>query len=356
MIKLLSVFLFFQAAVSYGVSEQDFSAIYKLLKQPQNFYSFGSFAGVNNTKVSYVKFGSEAGQKGCLVISPGRTEAGIKYLELAYDLAQLGYSPIYAIDHRGQGFSDRLLADDPQKGHVESFDDYTSDFSVFLHDIVQADRNCAGKNLQLIAHSMGGAIAVKFLESVGENNPFQKVVLTSPMLKIALPAGKTEDSVLWESWMACHLPFGPRCNDYAPGAGGAYDPSASFEKNTVTNSFTRFQFSRDLNNIWEKIRVGAPTIRWVREAVWTDLKIRESDNFSRLRMPILLLTAENELIVDPSLNEEFCSQAADCTLEKFAASKHEILMEKDEIRNPALKSIVEFLGTTDNKRSNQRRR
>ena len=66
-----------------------------------------------------------AEEVGAIVISNGRTESMAGYPELIWDLHQQGYS-VYILDHRGQGFSTRLLPD-PQKSYVEKFEDYVDD-------------------------------------------------------------------------------------------------------------------------------------------------------------------------------------------------------------------------------------
>lgn len=50
-----------------------------------------------------------------ILLVSGRMESYIKYQELAYELFQQGYS-VYLYDHRGQGFSGRMLSD-PHKGY-----------------------------------------------------------------------------------------------------------------------------------------------------------------------------------------------------------------------------------------------
>ncbi|WP_438876507.1 alpha/beta fold hydrolase, partial [Bacillus cereus group sp. Bce039] len=65
-----------------------------------------------------------------IIIVNGRIESACKYQELFYDLFHQGYD-IYSFDHRGQGLSERLIAD-PQMGYVEQFDDYVRDMDELI--------------------------------------------------------------------------------------------------------------------------------------------------------------------------------------------------------------------------------
>ncbi|WP_215728578.1 lysophospholipase, partial [Clostridioides difficile] len=87
----------------------------------------------------------------------------------------------------------------------------------------------------LLSHSMGGAIVAAHLEAAGENTPFRKAAFSSPMMKIRYPQGKTEDSVIAETWFACNTPFGPKCDDFAPGK-GPYNGGGTFAGNPYTHS------------------------------------------------------------------------------------------------------------------------
>ncbi len=88
----------------------------------------GEFSGVDGVPIRYVALRNPVGHKAILVVN-GRLESYIKYQELAYELFQQGYS-VYLYDHRGQGFSGRMLSD-PQKGYVQRFADYVTDLKSF---------------------------------------------------------------------------------------------------------------------------------------------------------------------------------------------------------------------------------
>lgn len=110
----------------------------------------GNFRADDGINISYMAFEVE-NEKGAIVISSGRTESYIKYQELVYELTRQGYS-VYLHDHRGQGYSDRLLKDDLHKGHVDEFNDYVNDLDTFVRKVVLLKSH---KKMFLLAHSMG---------------------------------------------------------------------------------------------------------------------------------------------------------------------------------------------------------
>src|SRR4051812_44355355 len=96
------------------ISENDLREIYRLKIVPfwQQEGRLGSFLSSlgNAATIQYMAF-TQSVPSTAIVISTGRTESFIKYKELIWDLWQLGYS-VFIHDHRGQGLSSRLLADE----------------------------------------------------------------------------------------------------------------------------------------------------------------------------------------------------------------------------------------------------
>ncbi|MBK5074267.1 lysophospholipase L2 [Budviciaceae bacterium CWB-B4] len=292
-----------------------------------------SFNGADGVPIKYVKFTAEENQRAIVVVT-GRTEGYIKYQELAYDLFRCGYD-VWILDHRGQGFSGRLL-DDGQRGHVEKFDDYVDDFEFFWRTIFEAENH---KPAFLLAHSMGGAIAALFLAR--HPNSVRAAALCSPMLGIALPmpswlAKKITD--LTERWQGAR-------EYYAMGT-GRWLPMP-YAVNLLTHSKDRYRlFSRHYADRPE-LRIGGPTYRWVRESMMAGERAIELA--PEITTPLIILQASQERLVDNDAHVAFCQALADAghpceggSPRVIEGARHEILFEHDELRTEALMDILGF--------------
>jgi alpha-beta hydrolase superfamily lysophospholipase len=60
-------------------------------------------------------------------------------------------------------------------------------------------------------------------------------------------------------------------------------------------------------------------------------------------VPVLLFQAGADQLVMPDGQDAFCAGAPNCRLEYFPDAGHEILMERDDIRNRALDLVRGFL-------------
>jgi len=288
----------------------------------------GIFQGKDDVAISYVKL-EVPDEKGALVISSGRTESHIKYAEFIYDLRDAGFS-IYILDHRGQGFSGRML-DDPQKGYIGSFEDYVADLKTFVDTVVNA-RGHATRFI--LAHSMGGTIAVMYVAKYPDD--FDGLILSAPMLQInTSPLPETVAALLTKVLIA--LGMG---DSYIPG-GNKYDPDEPFEDNEVTHSQVRYAMNKKFISLNSQIALGSPTNRWLREGLKAARQATESTD--RIELPVLLLQAEMDSVVKPDAQDEFCRKAKGCTKVTQSGARHEILMERDEVRDKALDHILDFL-------------
>ena len=103
----------------------------------------------------------------------------LKWSEPAYDFYRQGYD-VLLFDHRGQGYSQRLL-DDKEKGHIDEFRFYVDDMAQIIEKITALFDYSAQ---HLIAHSMGGLIATYYLANCDHH--INKAVLTSPFYGVPL--------------------------------------------------------------------------------------------------------------------------------------------------------------------------
>jgi lysophospholipase len=264
-----------------------------------------------------------------IVISPGRQEPMKKYFELVHDIPEANF---YLIDHLGQGESERLL-EDRQKGHINDFNDYVKDFTFWMDHYVSPLTK--GEELYLIAHSMGAAIATRFMDI--HPDTFDKVALSSPMYDIYT---KPYPGVFARA-LAKLLVRAGRGEHYAPGK-GPYKPDEDVVgKNDVSHSEARIEMNKYLF-VEEDLGIGGPTVNWVNESFRGTKGIQKVGE--KLSMPIIVFQAELDAIVKPKKQLSFCMSAKHCELISMKGAFHEILQEKDVIRDLAIQLIKRHFG------------
>ncbi len=317
-------------AAAFGISEADFQQEYHALVEPFfDTFKEGSFSGAGGIRISYAARVLD-NETGALVILHGKSESYIKYAELAYDLRKLGLS-LYLMDHRGMGFSERIVSDDPQRVHVDRFGDYVADVKQFVDSVVNSVPH---QRVALIAHSLGGAVAARYLERYPDD--FDAAVLSSPMLQINTDPFP-EAAALFIASLAVAAGSG---KEYAIGQGPRPEPC--FDNNTVTHSRPRWSvWEESLLPAYPEIACGGASYRWVQASLCASRAARLQAY--AVRIPVLLFQAGEDVIVKPEGQDLFCAAAQDCTAVYFDGARHEILMEKDSIRDRALAEIMAFL-------------
>jgi len=342
--------------------------------QERTFYKLGYFetqTGLGSKsiqdgkklKIYYVKYGHQKGRRGSVVIVTGRTESSLKYVEVAYDLIQKGFSPVYAIDHRGQGFSSNVSAKklpDDQIGHVEKFNHYVLDFTQFVNQIVLADPQIDQTNLFLLSNSLGSAIAIRYFQQ-HPTNPFKKAALSGSMIKI-----KTNDPLaLIKTVAICSVTdvvtISPKynCYGYTPGesptqmktkevlpngevifAREFHGDDKTYPRN-LTSSWARFRLNDYVFYTWPATLVGGPSIKWMEQALTVESLVRSRSLLQKVHTPIFLLIADRDFRAENAPQNKVCRDLQNCVLKHYD-SYHEILMETDSIRTPAMEDIFHF--------------
>ena len=116
--------------------------------------------------------------RGTVAIFGGRAEFIEKYFETIEQLLDRGLC-VAALDWRGQGGSERQLKN-PRKGHIDDFSLFERDLNAFVTEVLGP--SCPQPWFGL-AHSMGAAILLMIAHA--GRCPFERLVLTSPMIALA---------------------------------------------------------------------------------------------------------------------------------------------------------------------------
>jgi alpha-beta hydrolase superfamily lysophospholipase len=115
--------------------------------------------------------------RAAIFLSHGLGEHAGRYAGLARDFTARGIS-LYVLDHRGHGRSGGPRA------FVRRFGEYVADFEEFRRRVV---RDAPGLPLFLYGHSLGGLIALRWLQAHAEV-PLAGAVLSAPLLAVKVQA------------------------------------------------------------------------------------------------------------------------------------------------------------------------
>lgn len=289
-----------------------------------------SFTGTGGGTIRYAIQGSKS-SRGTLVIISGRAEFLEKYIEMCRDLQDCGYR-ICLFDHDGQGGSGRQLKDS-QKGHIDDFRHYVDDLH-FLLTTVEVMENSSPT--VILAHSMGGTIATLF--SAQYPLLVDGLVLVSPMLQIN--TGVFLPPLLAEVIAIISCCLGNK-EKYVFG-GARFNPNLPFLNNQLTSDPDRFKRNLQFIQHNEKLALGSPTFGWLRQAY---CGMRQARSLApELRCPILLFQGAEDRVVGLKEMDSFCDGAKNCELIRYQDGRHELLMERDHIRDPLILGIKKFLG------------
>jgi lysophospholipase len=253
------------------------------------------------------------GEKGTVLLFPGRTEYIEKYGRAAAEFGARGYACV-AIDWRGQGLADRPKPD-PLVGHVDDFLNYQKDLSAVL---AKLDELQHPGPFYLVAHSMGGAIGLRALM---RGLDVKAAVFSAPMWGIRLAPGLAPVARM-VSRTARAFGQGHR---YAPGTNAAsYVKTFPFLGNVLTRDPETYAWMQHQLAEHPNLALGGPGLHWLDEAM------RECTALAQMPspdLPCLCFLGAEEKVVDPLPIHARMAIWPKGRLEIVPNAEHEIMME-----------------------------
>jgi lysophospholipase len=295
-----------------------------LLDIPANPVPAGAVTGYLETadkvRIRYARWAPLAARRGTVCLLTGRTDMIEKYFEVIAELRERGFA-VAVLDWRGQGGSQRLLAD-PRKGYVRRFDDYQLDLEVLMREVVLPD--CPPPMFAL-AHSMGGAVLIEAIRQ--GRRWFDRIVVTSPMITFTgLSAARFARTLVTAgAWLGLG-------GAYIPGGGPTAMASRPFLANLLTADPIRYERAAAIVQADAGLGLGSPTIGWTHAAYRVIDAFADPIYPSALRQPMLLVAAGDDRIVSSPAIERFAFRLRAGAHLVINGSRHEILMERDVIR------------------------
>lgn len=293
-------------------------------------WEWGTFESRDGARLRFGSAQPLLPPKATIVLVGGYTEFAEKYFETFNDLLARGYT-VASLDWRGQGGSQRYLPN-PQMAHSIGFEHDQADLEQFLRDHIR-------QPVYLIAHSMGGNIALRLLHD--HPGLVKAAIFSAPAFRIGARAGMPA----WQARALSGLMVtGGLGESYALNQHDWVDDASR----NAANSPVSHDQARDQNTLrWFRerpgLRLGGGTYRWAYEFYSSCATVMDPAYQAAVRTPILIGSAGQDTFVDPAAHDEACPRLPNCRLLKYPNARHELLHEVDAVRLPWLDEVDKFI-------------
>lgn len=258
--------------------------------------------------------------KGTVVLVCGRGDFIERWFETIADFVRRGFA-VATFDFRGQGGSERAYEDRYRDG-LKTFSEYDDDFTSFMMQVVLPD---CPPPFYAIGHSTGGLV---LLRALTKRTWFERAVLSAPLIGV--------DTGFWPlSVVRLLCAVAPKVGMgrlFLPGQSKRPIAPQNFPGNNLTSDQRRFHQATTTLAQQPDLGVGGPTFSWLNAALHA---LRQMNAFGKsmvFRSPILIVAAGRDRIVDNEATRRFCAAATGVSLAVIPEARHEILFERDSIR------------------------
>ncbi len=285
----------------------------------------------DGVRLRAVRWAPPSGGRGTVTVLGGRGEFVEKYFEVVADLLSRGFA-VASMDWRGQGGSERPLRN-PRKGHVDDFSHFGRDIDALVASVLEP--HCPSPWFGL-CHSMG--VAILLMVDEGGGCPFERLVLTSPMIALKGVDHRGPARFLLEALDAVGMGAA-----FIPGEGSGNSWSAPFEGNVFTTDPVRFARIAKLVEAAPQLCLGGPTVGWA-HAAFRLMKRFDEPNFSRrILTPTLFIASGADRVTDVAAAESFAARMRVGRIIVIEGAEHEILIERDVFRRQFWAAFDKFV-------------
>lgn len=302
-------------------------------------WQWGSFKNGNGRTIRYgYVMPAGAPPVAVAVGLQGLSEFCEKYFETAHTLLARN-AGFFMMDWQGQGKSDRHLPD-PHKRHSDSFGEDIADFRNFMtgHVVPRA----GNAPLAMLAHSMGANIGLRYLLQHPDNG-FSCAAFSAPLVGIhalknlprwvrrGLTAG-------FSSFLRHAYVFG----------GKGWTPQT--DANRAEKQLTADPVRNAVYDSWclhdPALQVGNVTFGWLRAAESSCHRLQTDSGIENMKIPCLFGLAGQEKLVDNAAARRLAARIVNAQVLELPDSLHEILMERDAIRDRFLGAFLDLAHTS----------
>ena len=280
----------------------------------------GTITTRDGVDLRFARWRPPPGRKGTVCLFQGRAEFIEKYFETVRELRARGFA-VATFDWRGQGMSDRALAD-PRKGHVGDFSEYELDVDAFMREVVLPD---CPPPIFAIGHSMGGTVMMRVAKQ--GSRWFDRIVLSAPMIRLGGVRGGRLTKLTVRAMRMSGLG-----SLYVPGGSEAIMATGPYIGNFTTSDPVRHARTKAVLEASPLLGIGSPTVAWLNAAFRAMREFTDPAFPSKVRQPLMLVAAGNDRIVSTAATEDIATRLRAGSHLIVAGARHELMMEQDRYR------------------------
>ncbi|WP_051544908.1 alpha/beta fold hydrolase [Butyrivibrio sp. MC2021] len=313
------------------LGEEDFLSAMEKENKPwrKDHVVRGQLKGADNIDFNYYIVSPDGPPKASITFVHGLGEFFGKYHEYFMYLALAGYK-VFFLEQRGHGYSGGKTKD-VDTIYIDSYMTYVRDLKLFVDKVVVPESK--GLDMLLLAHSMGGAIATLFLETY--DGYFKAAILSSPMFRMMAGNLNPIMRVLLKAYAVL---FG-QMQKLAPNQ-KHFDPNTDFTKSSAL-SRPRFDYQLALRKRDQHYQTTGATFGWALASMKVHGDIMR--NARKLKLPITVMTAGQDHLIDPAGYEEFKGLVPSAVFHPYPDSRHEIFNALEPTRKAYYKDVLTTL-------------
>ncbi len=284
-------------------------------------------------RLRYAHWTTTAPPRAIVVLVTGFSEPIEKYYETLRVLHDAG-AELWALDWRGQGGSDRLLSGPASmRGYSEGFDANVGDLARLIETIVKP---VAGSRLVLVSHSMGGVIALRYLEE--HPGVMAGAIFSAPALAVGAEGGWSRAVEHAFVWAGAHLGFASAYLTSQRDWREATDVADGLSHDAERGSLQKHWFASN-----PTLRVGGVTFGWMAALYAAADVALEPARLARVTTPVLFGIPLADPVTQPGASLAACAHLPSCRLWRAEGAWHELFVEADRWRTPWMATVVDFI-------------
>ncbi|NBX76405.1 MAG: alpha/beta hydrolase [Proteobacteria bacterium] len=295
----------------------------------------GAFITRDNVRLPYSFFKASPESlingkpRATLVLAHGLGESRPQWLDQIKTFTREGYD-VFIYEHRGQAHADRSLPN-PNKVHVNRFEDYEHDMHEFINRVVKEKSEGPFYG---VGFSMGGLITT--FNGIHHPEDLSALVTISPAYQIKtrqFPVSIVKGLVDFMVWMGKEKEYSFYQKDFSE------DKLELLRQHT--HSADRWQAFLKVLEMYPMTVPGSLTHGWLSQMLAANQKIQKE--IPNLNKPTLVIEAGQDGLVNPAVVNKLAVQHPWITHYVEPKSLHSIIHEVDSIRNSAFTEILRYL-------------